>query len=256
MAVETKNKIRLGAGRVFFAAFNAAGETEGELYLGESPGITLGMTGQRNDVFSADVAAEDLIAAIESQVEVSGTLVVQHIDQDTMRYFFAGEEANIAQSATPVTDEDLDDAKIGRWYQLGITAANPTGVLGVGAVAVSPAAGGANHAAATYELDAANGRIRIIGGTISAGDDLHVDYTPVAKTIQAFKSRASVFTKGLLRFVEDNVRGGNRTYVLPNAELSSGGEASLKSRTDPTELSFAIRGRAVGTKAAIYVAEV
>lgn len=253
---EEKNNLYLGAGRVYFDPFDADGDRTGEIYLGNSPSLTVGVTSQRNEVFDADNATESLIKTIERQVEGAATLTVDNVDDDTLRFFIAGEEADITQVATPVVDEDVESVQKGRWYQLGITDANPHGVLKVSAVAVTSEDGATTYSASTdYTLDADLGRIYIKpDGVIADDTDLHVDYTPEARTVEVMRSRNQTYTEGLIRYIEDTKDGPDRIWVMPNVELTPSGEASLKSRETPTQLTFTIRAKATATQRPVYVA--
>lgn len=254
---EEKNNLHLGAGKVYFDPFNSDGDATGEIYLGDSPGFTVGVTSQSTDVFDSDAASESLIQRIERQVEGAATVTVQNIDADTLRLFIAGEEADITQSATAVVDEEHNDVLQGRWYQLGATAANPHGVLKVSAVAVTDSTGTTTYSASNdYTLDADHGRILIkAGGAIANDTDLLVDYTPEARTIRRSRSQTKTYTEGLVRYVEENAEGVDRIWVMPNAELAASGEAALKSRETPTQLTFAVRAKATTTQRPIYLAE-
>jgi len=253
---EEKNNLHLGAGMVYFDPFDADGERTGEIYLGNSPGFAVGLTSQQTDVFDADAARESLIKRIERQVEGPATLTIDKVDDDTLRFFLAGEEADIAQAATPVVDEDVEAVQKGRWYQLGVTDANPHGVLKVSAVAVTSEDGGTTYSASDdYTLNADLGRIYIKpGGAIADDADLHVDYTPEARTVEVMRSRSQTYTEGLLRYIEDNTDGADRIWVMPNAELTPSGEAALKSRETPTQLTFTVRAKSTASQRPIYVA--
>lgn len=253
---EKKENLHLGAGEVFFDPFDASGNRTGEIYLGNSPGFAVGLTSDRAEVFDADSATESLIKTIERQVEGAATLTLDNVDDDTLRLFIAGEQADLTQVATPVVDEDVETVQKGRWYQLGITDANPHGVLKVSAVAVTSEDGGTTYSAATdYTLDADLGRIFIKpGGAIADDTDLHVDYTPEARTVERVRSRTQTYTEGLLRYIEDNTDGDDRIWVMPNVELTPSGEAALKSRETPTQLTFTIRAKSTSTQRPVYVA--
>ncbi|MDD9875790.1 MAG: hypothetical protein OXU22_09700 [Gammaproteobacteria bacterium] len=253
---EEKRKLHLGAGKIYFDPFDADGDRTGETYLGDSPGFTVTMTSQRNDVFDSDAASESLIQTIERQVEGAATLTVVNVDDDTLRLFIAGEEADITQSATAVVDEAHNGVKRGRWYQLGMTDDNPHGVLKVSAVAVTDSTGGTTYSASTdYDLDADLARIYIKATGVIADDaDILVDYTPEARTVERVRSRDKTYTEGLLRYIEDNAEGDDRIWVMPNVELSPSGEAALKSREAPTQLTFAVRAKATTTQRPVYLA--
>lgn len=239
--LSTKRNVVLGAGYVYFDPEDANGNLTGELYLGDGPGFSFSMSPEKTEIDSSDTPTAETLVSITNKLTRSAQIGVRNISEQNLAFFIGGDTAAVSQSAVAVTDEVIGAVQQGRYYQLGASTSNPTGVRGVTSVTVEPSGGGTALVLNTdYRLDADNGRIYIIeGGGIANDDEIQVDYTPVANSRTRVASGSSP-KKGALRFISDNTAGTNREVYFPRVELAPSGDAAMKDRANPVELSFDI----------------
>lgn len=235
----SKRDIVLGAGYVYFDPEDASGNLTGEIYLGDGPGFSFSMTADKTEIDSSDTPTAETLVSITNKLTRTSQVGVRHISEQNLAFFVGGDASTKTQTSTPVTDEVIGAVQQGRYYQLGASASNPTGVRDVSSVTVEPAGGGTALVADTdYRLDATGGRIYIIeGGNIADDDEIQVDYTPAANSRQQVISGASP-KKGALRFISDNTEGTNREVYFPKVELTPNGDAPMKDRANAVELTF------------------
>jgi hypothetical protein len=238
--LSTKRDIVLGAGYVYFDPEDASGNLTGEIYLGDGPGFSFSMSAEKTEIDSSDTPTAETLISITNKVTRASQVGVRHISEQNLAFFIAGDVSTVSQTAVAVTNE-AHTVLQGRYYQLGSSTSNPSGVRGVGSVVVTNEAGDTTYDITDdYLLDTAGGRIFIVeGGAIAsaAAQVIHVDYTPVANSRQRVASGTSP-KKGALRFVSDNTAGANREVYFPRVELTPSGEAPMKDRANPVELSF------------------
>ncbi|MCB1792605.1 MAG: hypothetical protein KDJ24_20015 [Gammaproteobacteria bacterium] len=237
----TERNITLGAGYVYFDPEDGSEALTGELYIGDSSGFSFTMSSEKTEIDSSDTPTAETLISIVKKVTRASQMSVRNISDQNLAFFIGGSTATVTQTNTPVTDEVIGAVQQGRYYQLGASTSNPTGVRNVSSVTVEPSGGGTALVVDTdYKLDAAGGRIYIIpGGGIADDDEIQVDYTPASNTRTRVTSGSSP-RKGALRFVSDNTAGDNREFYFPRVELSPNGDAALKDRDNPAELPFDI----------------
>jgi hypothetical protein len=203
----------------------------GEEYIGNTPSAELSVESTSLDHYSAEsgIREKDDTALVEINRKLS--ITADDISVANQARFIIGTVSTLTQAATPVVDEALGAVKQGRYYQLGETVGNPSGVRGVTAVSVKVAAV-AKTIAIDYTVDLALGRIYIVpGGGIADAAVVTASYTPTANTREQVISASSAATSGALRFVADNPKGTNRDIFLPSVNLKPTGTAKLKGET-------------------------
>lgn len=241
-----KSKKVVGAGRLFFEQTDGSGVPieGGEVYLGDSPGFSLTVENESIEDRSSDgpVAEKDVDVAIF--VNRNFSLQTKNINVDNLALFVIGSVGTVTQTATPVVDEAIDGVQPGRYYQLGVSASNPTGVRGVTAVTVTDDTAVTTYVLDTdYELDAASGRIRIIpGGGIAADSDILVDYTPVANSRQQVTTDNLGAKYGRLRYIEDATFGQGHSHDVfaPFVQMKPDGELAMKSRDTVQQMGWTV----------------
>jgi hypothetical protein len=201
---------------------------DGEEYLGNTPGADLSVEATSLDHYSAEsgIREKDDTAL----VEINRKLAITADDISTANWarFIIGTVGAKAQIATPVVDESVGAVKQGRYYQVGESVSNPSGVRDIGSVTVKVGAV-AKTLTTDYTVDAVLGRIYIVpGGGIADAAVVLVSYTPVAGSREQVVSASSAATAGALRFVADNPKGTNRDIYLPSVLLKPTGTAKLK----------------------------
>jgi len=230
----------LGAGYVYFDPEDSAGDLTGEKYWPETCSLTLNVTTEKTEIDSCDTPVAETLVSLVKKVTRGGQVSTKSMDDDSFVRFVQGESETVTQTATPVAAEDITAAQQGRYYQLGASTSNPTGVKNVTAVGVEPDGGGTPYTVTTdYVVNADEGRIYIVvGGGIADDTDIEVDYTPVANSRVRVKSAGSGAIRGALRFVADNTTGDNREVYIPQCELAPNGDLAFKDRDNAMTAVF------------------
>lgn len=218
----------------------------GEEYLGNTPTAEIGVESTSLDHYSAEsgIREKDDTALVE--INRSLSITADDISVSNWARFIIGTASTLTQVATPVADAvlgavPLGKVKKGRYYQLGVTPTNKTGVRNVTGVTIK--VGASVKALNTdYTLDTALARIYIVpGGTIADNDIVLESYTPAANTRDQVISASAASVAGALRFVADNPKGANRDIFLPSVSLKPTGTARLKGeQAEYMQLGFEI----------------
>lgn len=247
MALETKSYV-LGKGEVYFD------QGQGERYFGNTTEFNITIESENLDHFDSDNGIRVKDDSVVLEITRGGSLITDNISKENMALFFLGELSTVTQVATPVVDEAINDVKKGYFYQLGKTTANPQGVRGVTAVTVTNAPSTTLVLDIDYTLNATLGRIRILetSVTVVEGDDLLVDYTPVANSRDRITSSNAASLTGSLRFIAKNPKGPQRDFYLPSVTLRPEGDFALKG-DDWQVAGFAVEINQNAGQAAIYI---
>lgn len=200
----------------------------GERYLGNAPSAEISIEPQKLDHYDADTNEVSKDFSFATRVDRTMTLTLDELSEENAALFFSAIASTVTQTATPVVDEPINDVQPGRYYQLGQTTGNPTGVRDISAVTVK--VGAATKAVnVDYLVDTTRGRIYIVpGGGISALDDILVSYTPAAGTRRRLASGAGTTVEGRMRFLANNLAGVNRDYYFPSVSVTPSGAFQLK----------------------------
>lgn len=232
----------------------------GEEYLGNTPGADLSVEATSLDHYSAEsgIREKDDTALVEINRKLA--ITADDISVGNWSRFIIGSIGSIAQTAVAVVDAVLGAVALGkvqqgRYYQLGVTSGNPSGVRDVTGVTIK--VGAATKTLGTdYTLDATLARIYIVPGGGIANDDIVLEsYTPVAGSREQVVSASAASTAGALRFVADNPKGTNRDIFLPSVNLKPSGTAKLKGeQAEFMQLSFEIEIlKKDATTGAVYI---
>ena len=217
----------LGRGKVYFDRFAAGTRTRtGERYLGNTPSFSLTVESEDLDHMSSDEGINVIDDSVLLSVSQSGECAWDDINKDNLALMFLGSTATITQTATPVTGEALGTLQEDRYYQLGVSDANPAGVRNVSAVALKD--GSTPLTAGTdYVLDATLARVYIPKGSAAVSKSIVAGYTPAAVSRdRVISGRESIY--GALRFIAANPKGKNVDYYMPYVKLAPNGDFSLK----------------------------
>lgn len=235
--------IVLGAGYVYFEENDANGALgSGRRYVGDSPGLTITGSPEKLDVYDSDDPVAEKLLSMTTKVDRSGTLTLRDDSGENRAAFLMGAVQTVTQTATPVADEAHSAVQQGRYYQLGRSITNPSGVKGIGSVSVTGSGGTPTYTVTTdYVVYADEGMIYIVpGGTIADDTNIEVDYTPDANSREQVVSSGDGAQRGEMTYVENNTRGNNKVWTFPLVEIAPNGEAALKSRDQVREYQFTV----------------
>lgn len=227
----------LGKGELFFAPFIDGTETpKGFRYLGNTPEFSVSITEEKLEHFNSDRGIREKDRSVPLQVDRTGSLTTDNISVDNVAMFFFGESATITAVAATVTDEVVKSLQKGRYYQLGVSAANPAGVKGLDylvattkKIELTDSTGATIYVEGTdYTVDMDLGLVYILPtSTIVEGSDGKVDYKTKASTRNRIIS-GSTSIKGSLKFVSTNPEGTKIDYTFPYVSISPNGDYALK----------------------------
>lgn len=248
------NNLVLGRGEVYFDRFATGTQTKtGERYLGSTAAFAVSAETQELEHYSSERGLRQKDESVTLQIDYTGTLTVENIDQDNLALFFFGtsEVATIA-GATGETEDFT--AVPGLFYQLGATASKPEGVENVSNVAAVLDPTGANTTLTVdvdYTLDAELGRLTFIdGGAVTSGDTVRVTYNIDAQTQQRVISGSDLI-QGAVRFISYNGVGNQRNFYMPKVTLRPNGEFALKGE-EWQQMSFNMEILQAGTLANVF----
>lgn len=235
----TKN-IVLGAGYIYFDPEDSAGALTGQKYVAETDGFSLNLSTEKTEIDSSDTPVAETLVSLVKKVTRAGTLVTKNMSDDVFEWFIQGGQSTVTQTTTPVAAEAVAAVQQGRYYQLGASTSNPTGVKNISVTSVEDSGGGTPYTVTTdYVVNAEEGRIYIvIGGGIADDTDIEVDYTPVANTRVRVASSGDGAQRGALYFRGDNTNGENREVYIPQCELGANGDLAFKDRDNAMTATF------------------
>lgn len=222
-------------GKIFFDAFDADGNKTGERYLGLTPGFTLTLASESIQSYSSESGLKELDDETLISVTRTGKITCRQISQENLSLFLVGAASVQTQAGATVTGE-VHHVVPDRYYQLGASVANPSGVRNVSAVTITGATSG------EYTVDAAAGRIYVHSdATVDpvAGEDWTVGYTVAAATRERITTGQLANVSGALRFISYPAKGTPMDLYAPSVNLAPSGDLVLKA-DDPAyaELSW------------------
>lgn len=236
-----ENNYTLGRGEVYFARLDPVTNLlGGERYIGNTPEFNLTAEEEKLEHFSSDRGVRVKDATVTLQVNYTGTISCDNINEENVALFFLGDTDRLTVAQTTFTAQSIENVEEGMFYQLGMTNANPSGARnviypGTGGTAftLSKVATPSNIAlvhGTDYVLNAALGRIEILEGApnVANGDDLLVTYT-VAASVRERIISGSTAIQGALRYIAYNPEGRQIDYYMPSVTLSPNGDFPLKS---------------------------
>ena len=251
-----EDQLSIPRGTTFFDPVDDNGQRTGEIDLGNCPGVTVTIDSEKAEHYTSRTAAGEKDRSITTRINRTGKLTCDNVSMPNYALWLAGTQQLITQDATPVVNE-LRTVRPGRFYQLGANDANPLGVRDVTAVTVKDEEDEPYKEGEDYELDATNGRIRIVeGGSIAEGDKVKFAYTPKAGTYLRVKTGGKSEVSGALRIVADNASGENRDFYMPKVTLSATGDLPLiveGSSNEFVALEFSLEVLKAANAEAIYI---
>lgn len=219
----------VGKGEVHFDQFE--GDTlvgTGERYLGNTPELSTSSDEETLDHYDSDSGLNVKDASVTIEKSMTGSLVTDHISPENVAMFFGGTLDPIVVAAAP----GLTETKVvrrGRWYQLGVNTANPTGARKINTVTLTVATV-LVPALNNYEVDLENGRVFIENDAPGIEDDDSVvfGYGITAQTRYQIVGKGTE-VRGSLRFISKNPVGSQKNFFYPYVKLTANGDFALKS---------------------------
>ena len=227
-----KQNYTLGRGKVFFDPF-ASGTMNltGEDYFGNTPEFTFNISSETLDHYSSDEGVNELDDQALLQITRSGSFMTDHISPENIARFFLGEASTVTEAGDTALTWEVSGVKQGRYYQIGTSAASPSGVRKITNVSIAD-----DQATPTtfvegtdYTIDLALGRFQVVeGGGIADDTNLVVTYDTEASTRDQIVTASDAEIEGAMRFISYNAAGEQRDYYAPYVKITPNGDFSLK----------------------------
>lgn len=233
MASAKQNQV-IGRGKLYFDQF-VAGTLAGvgELYLGNTPDFSTTKAQTKLDHFDSDQGLKIKDKSVILQDETTGKFSTDNVVAANIALWFGGtKSANTQASGTAVT-ETIGVIR-GRTYQIGVSAAEPSGLRNLAAFSAKILT--VVYDPANYDIDLKLGRITIHTDALTIGDDptaptaliLTYDVTAGARDLVIVDGS---IIRGAMRFIANNPVGNNHDYYMPYVQLSANGDLTLKGDT-------------------------
>lgn len=219
----------LGRGEIYFNKFKPGTQVgTGERYIGNTPEISLTNETENLDHYNSDRGVREKDASVVLQTNRSGSFTTDHISPENLALFFFGSTSALTQTAATSETEVLTNVQQGRFYQLGESPANPTGIRNLTSLEVTDSGSTTYELGTDYMVDMELGRIEILeGGGIDNDTDITVTYDADASTRELVLSGATPI-EGSMRYISRNAAGEQLDYYWPWVKLSPNGDFALK----------------------------
>ena len=139
MTASTVTQRLIPGGKLYFDLFDANLAKTGERYLGLTPGFTISIASDKIQSYSAEDKLQQLDDEALVKITRTGKMTVRQISMENLGMFLAGQVSTAAQASGSVTNEAIAILS-DRYYQLGASTNNPSGVRSVSAVTLTTAA--------------------------------------------------------------------------------------------------------------------
>lgn len=253
MALNLGNQT-LGRGKVYISQFLPGTHTPaGFRYIGNTPSFNINVNQSKLDHFSSDDGVRVKDKSVVLQVDITGNLVLDDINNENLALFFFGSQSVLAQTSAVAQTQSFTGVVQGYAYQLGISTTNPTGVRSISNVVVS-VGGSAKTLGTDYTVDTDRGLIFIVeGGTIADNATISVTYDRAAKSRKQVISGTTQI-EGAIRFESANPQGEKNDFYFPYVRLGPNGDFGLKAdEWQQLPLSAEILADTAYNRAAIYI---
>ncbi|MDG4595480.1 MAG: hypothetical protein P9F75_07270 [Candidatus Contendobacter sp.] len=114
-------------GKVFFDAFDANNALTGERYLGLTPGFTVTIASETIQSYSSESGLKELDDETLITITRTGKITCRQISIENLGLFLGAAASTVAQASGAVTGEHKS-VLLDRYYQLGASTNNPSGV--------------------------------------------------------------------------------------------------------------------------------
>lgn len=135
MTASTTKQRLIPGGKLFFDPFNSSNALTGERYLGLTPGFTVSIASETIQSYSAEAGLKELDDETLITITRTGKITCRQMSVENLGLFLGATASTATQAGGAVTNEYklvLPD----RYYQLGPSTNNPSGVREVTGVTV------------------------------------------------------------------------------------------------------------------------
>jgi len=231
----------LGSGKLYFAMFALGTQNpQGYRYFGNTPEFTTSSDHEDLDHFDSDNGQRFKDDSVTLTNSSSGAFTTDNISLENVAMYYLGDVSSYTQLAATAQTETITVQK-GRYYQLGVTQANPAGTRHVNNVTFKIAAV-AFPILNNIELDLPTGRFYVedsAPGITGTTVDLIVSYDQLAYTQDRVISKNNSIV-GALFFEATTKKGIKFDYTWPYVKISPDGDYNLKSMEDWSAMSFTV----------------
>lgn len=250
-----KKQYQIPRGRLVFYPFRADGSLGGGRQFGNCPGFSLNVEGEKAPHYSSQGGLREKDEEILIEVTRKASVTTDNISGENLALFLSGEVVEASQVAG-ATAEETFTVSPGLIYQLGRSAAAPTGARNVTSVVVTNEDGTTTYNVdVDFELDAALGMLQIKAeGAIDADSKIKVAYSKPAAKWERITSGNGTDLKGALQLIADNAHGTNRDWWMPSVSLSPTGELpGIQEGTDYSQIGFDVEVLRPDNGEAVYL---
>lgn len=218
----------LGKGKVYFDPFLLGTNTKtGERYIGNTPEFSYTIESTNLDHFDSDAGIRTKDESVTTEINRTGTITTDNIDPYNVSLFLLAASGTQTQTSQTGVSETIASPLKDRYYQLGVSASNPSGVRAITTVTVTQ--GTLKTEGTDYVLDLALGRVFFPAtSSITEGTAITIGYNRSAATRQQIITSANAALYGGLRFVATNPKGVLLDYYMPKVKLAPSGDYALK----------------------------
>lgn len=256
MTTTSNASLVIGRGELFFGRFiEGTLVSEGEIYLGNTPGFSISRTIEEIERFTSYGGQQIQIDSLITREVHSADITTDNINVDNLALWFGGDVDDSGQEAVGNITENIV-VKRGRYFQLGTTV-EPWGVRHVEPGLTFVVAGTPIPIAGNLVLDREEGRFYVEPNAPDLPDG-----TTVAVTFQwrqSFSVTMDTSPKeviGSLRYIAKNPFGPRISYFFPYVRLKPTSQIELKS-DQWQEFSFEVDIRRLNpTTSFFYVTQI
>lgn len=227
----------LGRGKVFFDAFLPGTQTlTGRRYIGNTPSMGLNISATQLDHYSSDQGLKFKDDSVILQVDRKGSFTTDEVTQDNMSVFLIGSSALKTQTVLTAQTTLISGAKLDRYYQIGATAANPSGVRNVTITSVATTATTPVPLVINvdYTVDLVTGLLYLMPASVVVVDGttgVLITFGAGATTRNQVQTTVNPNVYGALYFQAFNPKGPQNDYFMPYTLLTPNGSFELKGDT-------------------------
>jgi len=228
MVLLTKTKLVVGRGKVYFGRFSAGTyQSEGERYIGNTPGFTIGRSVEEVTRFTSYNGQQVQLQSEIIRETMGANLVLDSIDVENLSMWFSGTIDSSGQEPIGLITENFT-VKRDRFYQLGATV-EPFGVKYVEPDIVFKKNGSDFELLNNIEVNRPEGRFFVLADAddIVDGDVITVTFQWRGSKSEAVSSRP-ISVMGCLRLIADNPVGPQNDYFIPYVAMKPQGSFDLK----------------------------